>query len=147
MAKKEKKSRRKDEQGLAAAQREKNVTEKEREPKERKESPRPVPKSAAERKKDRRDGIVKTVFSAALGVLAGFGCYHLASSTGEYPWQIGEYPWHFILLSVLLATFLVQRAIYPLMGIDAARFKTKDWLYVGFIAVDLWLVTWTILLN
>ena len=42
---------------------------------------------------------------------------------------------------------MVQRAIYPLMGIDAARFKTKDWLYVGFIAVDLWLVTWTILLN
>ena len=92
MAKKEKKSRRKDEQGLAAAQREKNVTEKEREPKERKESPRPVPKSAAERKKDRHDGIVKTVFAAALEVLAGFGCYHLANSTGEYPWQIGEYP-------------------------------------------------------
>lgn len=67
MAKKEKKSRRKDEQGLAAAQREKNVTEKEREPKERKESPRPVPKSAAERRKDRHDGIVKTVFAAALG--------------------------------------------------------------------------------
>jgi hypothetical protein len=33
------------------------------------------------------------------------------------------------------------------MGINAAEFKSKDWFYVEFLAVDLWLVTWTLLLN
>ena len=82
-----------------------------------------------------------------LGVLAGFACYYIASTTGENPWEIGEFPWHFILLSVILVTSLFQRVAYPLLKIDAASFKTKDWLYVEFIVVDLWLVTWTILLN
>ena len=150
MAKKEKKSGRKDERGLAAGQLDKSTEKAEQrvsENKGTKEPPKPRPKSAADRKKDRRDGIVKTVFAAALGVLAGFGCYYIASTTGEFPWQIGEYPWHFILLSVVLVTSLVQRVAYPLLKIDAASFKTKDWLYVEFIVVDLWLVTWTILLN
>ena len=149
MAKKEKKSGRKDERGLAAGQLDKmkeKAEQKMSENKGAKEPPKPRPKRAADRKKDRRDGIVKTVFAAALGVLAGFGCYYIAS-TGEFPWQIGEYPWHFILLSVVLVTSLVQRVAYPLLRIDAAGFKTKDWLYVEFIVVDLWLVTWTILLN
>ncbi|HOV83068.1 MAG TPA: hypothetical protein PLQ01_10400 [Methanothrix sp.] len=150
MAKKEKKSGRKDERGLAAGQLDKSTEKAEQKASENKgtrEAPRPRPKSAADKKKDRRDGIVKTVFAAALGVLAGFGCYYIASSTGELPWQIGEYPWHFILLSVVLFTSLLQRVAYPLLKIDAASFKTKDWLYVEFIVVDLWLVTWTILLN
>lgn len=148
MAKKEKKSGRKDERGLAAEQ-SRMTAQKETENKAKKElpKPRPKPKTAADRKKDRRDGIVKTVFAAALGVLAGFACYYIASTTGENPWEIGEFPWHFILLSVILVTSLFQRVAYPLLKIDAASFKTKDWLYVEFIAVDLWLVTWTILLN
>jgi len=33
------------------------------------------------------------------------------------------------------------------LKIDAEAFQTKDWLYVEFMAVDLWLVTWTLLLN
>jgi len=33
------------------------------------------------------------------------------------------------------------------MKIDAAGFHTKDWFYVEFMVIDLWLVTWTILLN
>jgi hypothetical protein len=144
MAKKEKKSGRKDERGLAAEQN-KMTAPKDAENKTKKEPPRP--KTAADRKKDRRDGIVKTVFAAALGVLAGFACYYIASTTGENPWEIGEFPWHFILLSVILVTSLLQRVAYPLLKIDAASFKTKDWLYVEFIVVDLWLVTWTILLN
>ena len=155
MAKKEKKSGRKDERGLAAAgqldKRTEKAEERVSENKGTKELPKPRPKSAVDRKKDRRDGIIKTVFAAALGVLAGFACYHIASTTGSDPWQIGEYPWHFILLSVVLVTSLLQRIAYelmkPLLKIDAASFKTKDWLYVEFIVVDLWLVTWTILLN
>jgi hypothetical protein len=55
--------------------------------------------------------------------------------------------WHFILLNLILITTIVQRFIYPLIGIDVLAFKGKDWFYVEFIVVDLWAVTWTILLN
>ena len=164
MAKKEKKSGKKDERGLAPGPQEKRTEQKETENKATKELPKPRPKTAADRKKDRRDGIVKTVFAAALGVLAGFACYYIANvsatgsdyswpigelarAPGPHPWQIGELPWHFVLLSVVLVTSLIQRVAYPLLNIDAASFKTKDWLYVEFIVVDLWLVTWTVLLN
>lgn len=164
MAKKEKKSGKKDERGLVPGPQETRIEQKETENKATKELPKSRPKTAADRKKDRRDGIVKTVFAAALGVLAGFACYYIASvsatgsdyswpigelarAPGPHPWQIGELPWHFVLLSVVLVTSLIQRVAYPLLNIDAANFKTKDWLYVEFIVVDLWLVTWTVLLN
>jgi hypothetical protein len=109
--------------------------------------PKAKSRSAADRRKDRIDGIVKTVYSAALGVVAGFACYFLAGAVGTNNWQIGEYPWHFVMISVILVTSLIQRYTYPLLKIDAASFQTKDWLYVEFIVVDLWLVTWTLLLN
>ncbi len=109
--------------------------------------PKAKPKSAADRRKDRIDGITKTMYSASLGVVAGFACYFLAGAVGEYSWQIGELPWHFVMISVILVTSLIQRFTYPFLKIDAASFKTKDWLYVEFIVVDLWLVTWTLLLN
>ncbi len=98
------------------------------------------PKSAAERRKDRIDGIKKTVYPAALGVLAGFACYYGADA-------ISLLPWHFVIIVVILVTYIIQKFTYSFMKIDAAGFKTKDWFYVEFMAVDLWLVTWTILLN
>lgn len=109
--------------------------------------PKVKPKSAADRRKDRIDGITKTVYSAALGVIAGFASYFLAGAVGTNNWQIGVLPWHFVLMSVVLATSIIQRFTYPFLKVDAASFKTKDWLYVEFIVVDLWLVTWTLLLN
>jgi hypothetical protein len=48
---------------------------------------------------------------------------------------------------VIGATYFVQKMTYPLLGIDAADFKGKDWFYVEFMVIDLWLVTWTLLLN
>lgn len=102
--------------------------------------PKARPKSAAERKKDQIDGIKKTVFPAVLGVLAGFACYY-ASAT------INQLPWHFVLLLVILLTYLIQKVAYPFLKIDVASFGGKDWFYVEFMAIDLWLVTWTLLLN
>jgi hypothetical protein len=102
-------------------------------------TPKVKPKSAEERRKDRIDGIKKTVFPAVLGVLAGFVCYYGKADS--------FFPWHFVLLVVILVTFLIQRYTYPLLKIDAVGFQTKDWFYVEFMAVDLWLVTWTLLLN
>lgn len=102
--------------------------------------PKPKPKSAAERRKDRIDGIIKTVYPSILGTAAGYACYH----TGE---AISPYPWHFVMLSVILLTYLIQKYTYAFLDIDAASFKTKDWFYVEFMVVALWLVTWTLLLN
>ncbi len=132
MAKKGKKAGSKDDQGLATQA----VNQGQR---AAKLPPKAKPKSAAERRKDRIDGIKKTVYPAILGVLAGFVCYYGKADN--------FLPWHFVLLVVILVTFLIQKYTYFLLRIDAIDFQTKDWFYVEFMAVDLWLVTWTLLLN
>jgi phage shock protein PspC (stress-responsive transcriptional regulator) len=99
------------------------------------------PKSTAETRNIQMDGIKKTVYPSFLGVLAGFACYYGPPAT------ISQLPWHFILLMVLAVTYFVQRLTYPFMNIDVLEFKGKDWFYVEFMVVDLWLVTWTLLLN
>jgi hypothetical protein len=131
MAKKAKKAGDKEEQGLVAAPAANQAA---------KLPPKAKPKNAAERRQDRIDGIKKTVYPAVLGVLAGFACYHGAAS-------INQLPWHFVMLSVILVTYIIQRYTYSFLKIDANAFHTKDWFYVEFMAVDLWLVTWTLLLN
>ena len=133
MAKKEKNAGNKGDQRLATTQ------EKPGE-KVAKLPPKVKPKSAAERRKDRIDGIIKTVYPSVLGTVAGFACYY----TGE---AIAPYPWHFVMLSVILVTYFIQKYTYTFLNIDAASFKTKDWFYVEFMVVDFWLVTWTLLLN
>jgi len=109
--------------------------------------PKAKPKSEADRRKDRIDGITKTVYSAVLGVIAGFASYFIAGEVGPSHWQISNLPWHFVMMSLILVTVLIQKFTYPFLKIDVAGFKTKDWLYVEFIIVALWLVTWTLLLN
>jgi len=109
-------------------------------PRANKMPPRAKPKSAAERKKDRIDGITKTVYPAFLGVLAGFACFYSAGT-------ISTLPWHFVMVVIILLTYLIQKVTYPFMKIDVAGFHAKDWFYVEFMAIDLWLVTWTLLLN
>ncbi|MBN1236432.1 MAG: hypothetical protein JW999_10380 [Methanotrichaceae archaeon] len=112
--------------------------------------PKAKPKSAAERRKDRIDGIIKTVYPSILGTAAGFACYHVASGLGD-PWSLSvmgmELPWYNAMLLVIAVTFAIQKYTYAFMNIDAASFKTKDWIYVEFMVIDLWLVTWTLLLN
>lgn len=102
--------------------------------------PKARPKTAAERRKNQIEGIKKTVYPSILGALAGFACFYS-------PGTVSQLPWHFVLLVVIGATYFVQRFTYPFLGIDANEFKGKDWFYVEFMAIDLWLVTWTVLLN
>lgn len=94
-----------------------------------------------EKQKEYREGIIKTVVASALGIIGGF----LANSvygTGE-----GKI-WYLILFIAIGLTYFVQKyLIYPQLKIDAKEFKFKDWFYVEFIIVDLFLVTWTLLLN
>lgn len=101
----------------------------------------PAPrKSPAELREGQIEGIKKTVYPSILGVIAGFACY--------YSMGVGTVlPWHFVVLVVIGATYFIQKLSYPFLGIDVAGFQAKDWLYVEFMAVDLWLVSWTLLLN
>jgi hypothetical protein len=102
--------------------------------------PKAKPKTAAERRKNQIDGIKKTIYPGILGAIAGFACFYSPST-------ISQLPWHFVMLIVIAATYFVQKVTYPILGIDPTEFKAKDWFYVEFMAIDLWLVTWTLLLN
>ncbi|HII06063.1 MAG TPA: hypothetical protein HA349_01730 [Methanotrichaceae archaeon] len=105
-------------------------------------------KDAKERKKARADGIIMTMYPAVLGVIFGFVSLQLFGAGVPEEGSMGmTYPWYFVMTLVVVVTFYVQKFTYPYLNIKVEEFKTKDWLYVEFIAVDLWLVTWTLLLN
>lgn len=112
------------------------------EPQKQSSETMPLPKTAADRKKDRIDGIKKTIFASILGFLAGFFCFYALGIANQKPGQ-----WLSTLLFVIAATYLIQKFTYPLLKINVNDFKGKDWLYVEFMAISLWLVTWTLLLN
>ncbi len=129
-----------------AAKLEKEVEEEETKTQERRPektapAPKPKPKTALERRKEQIDGIIKTVYPAALGVLMGFASYYFMAAITE------SFPWHFMVVLVILITYIIQKFTYPFLGIDSMAFHGKDWFYVEFMAIDLWLVTWTFLLN
>jgi phage shock protein PspC (stress-responsive transcriptional regulator) len=146
MAKNRKKGKSRDEEEPAEAKGKDNIniSDKGKQPKGQaaaSTAARPKPKNAAEKRKDQIDGITKTVYPAVLGVLAGFACYYAPAAT------LNQLPWHFVLLVVLAVTYFIQKVTYPLLKVDVASFKGKDWFYVEFMAIDLWLVSWTLLLN
>jgi hypothetical protein len=115
----------------------------------------PKPKTAAERRRAQIDGIKKTIYPAVLGVAGGFICFYSPDIIGQLPWltplispnDLNLFPWHFVMLVFIGITYLIQKATYSFLGIDVSEFKQKDWFYVEFMAIDLWLVTWTFLLN
>ena len=105
-------------------------------------------KEAAVRKKSRAEGIIMTVYPAVLGVISGFVSLQLFGTGVAEEGAVGmTYPWYFVMTLVIAVTFYIQRFTFPLLKINVEEFATKDWFYVEFIAVDLWLVTWTFLLN
>ncbi|MDI9616251.1 MAG: hypothetical protein QW781_04625 [Methanothrix sp.] len=126
---------------------------------DRKETPQKTPeaerearkvlkkKTPEERRRAQIEGIKKTLVPSILGIISGILCYHLLGTGTDMMLGGVRVEWHFILLNLILITTIVQRFIYPLIGIDVLAFKGKDWFYVEFIVVDLWAVTWTILLN
>jgi hypothetical protein len=138
MAKKRKKS--KSAQKAAAS-----ATE---EPKAKDEKAITVPKKdAKDRRKARADGIVMTLYPAVLGVIFGFASLSLFGTGVAEEGSGMTYPWYFVMTLVIAITFYIQKFTYPYLKINVEEFKTKDWFYVEFIAVDLWLVSWTLLLN
>ena len=115
-----------------------------------KTAPKPTPKPAvkikpktdAERKRVQIEGIKKTVYASVLGILLGFFSYYTLGVGNQRPML-----WSSAIFFVIASTYFIQKFTYRFMDIDPAEFKGKDWFYVEFLAVDLWLVTWTLLLN
>ena len=138
MAKKRKKSK--------SAQNAASATE---EPKAKAEKTITVPKKGAkDRRKARTDGIVMTLYPAVLGVIFGFASLSLFGTGVAEEGSAGmTYPWYFVMTLVIAISFYIQKFTYPYLKINVEEFKTKDWFYVEFIAVDLWLVAWTLLIN
>lgn len=93
-----------------------------------------------EKQKEHRDGIIKTIVAAVLGIIAGVLCFRLYG-TGE------DRIWYAVLTIVLGLAYFIQKLIYPQLKIDTKEFKFKDWFYVEFVILDFFLVTWTLLLN
>lgn len=93
-----------------------------------------------EKQKAHREGIIKTIVSSILGIIAGLIMFS-QYGTGE------DRMWYAILMIVIGVTYYVQKLIYPKLNINVKEFKFKDWFYVEFIVVDFFLVTWTLLLN
>lgn len=93
-----------------------------------------------EKQKAHREGIIKTIVASILGILAGLIMFSQYGS-GE------DRIWYVILVIVIGITYYVQKLIYPPLKINVKEFKFKDWLYVEFIVIDFFLVTWTLFLN
>jgi len=100
----------------------------------------PRQKTPEEKQKAHMDGIIKTIIAAVLGVIFGVVMFS-QYGTGE------DRIWYAILMIVIGITYYVQKLIYIPLKIDTKEFKAKDWLFVEFIVIDFFLVTWTLLLN
>ena len=93
-----------------------------------------------EKQKAHKEGIIKTIVSSILGIIAGFIMFN-QYGTGE------DRIWYVILIIVIGVTYFLQKLIYVPLKINTKEFKFKDWFYVEFIVIDFFLVTWTLLLN
>lgn len=92
-------------------------------------------KTAVDKKKeDYVEGIVKTVIPVFCGIIAGVLSFFVItdpqSSDG-------------LLIAILLV--MVQKFIYPFFHMDLKG--PKDWLYISFMTVFCWFVTFALLLN
>ena len=83
-------------------------------------------------KEDYVEGVKKTVFPAIFGVLAGILSFLLTEP------ESGD--------GLIIATILIilQRYMYPLIRLNI---NVKDFLYISFITVFSWFITFTLLIN
>jgi len=104
----------------------------------REEERRPLieykPPSEEERRILYREGLVKTLLSSFFGVIAGVLSFKLGNS----------FPTILLVIAVLIA---IQYPIYRKIGVRMKEFGKKDWIYVGFMTFDFWLITSVLLMN
>ena len=89
---------------------------------------------------DRRAAHRRSLKVTALASLAGVAAGVLSSSLAAGPSDT-------IGLAVAGAAVFVSIGAMRLVGVDISEFSTKDNLYIAFMVVALWFVTWTIMLT
>lgn len=110
--------------------------------KEEKKQAEPVIKvlTPDERKRLLIEGIKKTAVPAFIGALFAVILYmKFIDAKGT--------SWISVLLLVVLVSYVIQKALYPPLGVRVDEFETKDWFYVEFMTIIFLLVFWTLLLN
>ncbi len=96
--------------------------------------------SSEEKKQMLLEGIKKTMLPAFIGT--GFAIllfFKFGDAKGV--------SWFSVILMVVLASYYIQRGLYPLLGVRVKEFGTKDWAYVEFLVIIFMIVIWTLLLN
>lgn len=88
----------------------------------------------AKRKEEYAEGIIKTAVPSLFGVLAGVISFFVVTNPSS---EDG------LLIAILMV--LVQKFIYPFLHINMAG--AKDWIYISFMTVFCWFVTFALLLN
>ncbi|MFB6173341.1 MAG: hypothetical protein ABEI39_01730 [Halobacteriales archaeon] len=83
-----------------------------------------------------RRGVKVTAVATLGGVLGGLATASIASGAGD---RIG--------LAVAGLFVLLELAVMRLLGIEVMEFSAKDNLYVVFMSLTLWFITWTVLLT
>jgi len=90
----------------------------------------------ADRRASHRRSLKVTALASLAGVAAGLLSGSLASGPSD---TVG--------LLVAAVAMVVSIGAMRAVGVDVTDFSTKDQLYVAFMVVALWFVTWTILLT
>lgn len=93
-----------------------------------------------ERKRLLIEGIKKTAVPAIIGAVFAVILYmKFFDAKGT--------SWFSVLLLVALVGYVLQKALYPYIGVPVEGFETKDWFYVEIMTIIFMLVFWTLLLN
>ncbi|MDI6888205.1 MAG: hypothetical protein QMC78_00710 [Methanocellales archaeon] len=99
-------------------------------------------KSGEERKKEYVDGIKKTIIPGIFGIIGGFISFYLAGNGIG-----GVQPRAGFGLIILVFVIFIQKYVFPLVSVRAEELGAKDWLYIGFMTLAFWFVSWTFLLT
>lgn len=92
-------------------------------------------KSAGNKKKvEYAEGIIKTVIPSLFGVFAGVISFFVVSN------PLSE---DGLLIAILL--ILVQKFVFPFLHTNLEG--AKDWIYISFMTIFCWFVTFALLLN
>ena len=90
----------------------------------------------AERRASYRRSLQVPATATLAGVLAGVVSASVASSATDST-----------ALAAAFGAILLGMGVMRLLGVDVGEFSTKDNLYVAFMTVSMWFITWTILLT
>ena len=96
-------------------------------------------KTKLEKQADHIERIKRTLAASLIGIIVGVASFYLSGFAVK---DIG-----LLAFMLMLAGIVVQRHLFPLLGITKTKLGAKDWFYQGFMTFAFWFMTWTILLS